>query len=180
MPKNGEERTDKIMKDQIENTTNMVESEETSLIVPADMHELKASLFDNSGEKTIKKITSLDLNDEKNVDMLLNSMQEVDFKLNECINKEIEVVGCMATEREEDSVNEESGEVITRKKHVLMLFDKNGKSYVTGSNACYMSFVTIVSLKGMPTKDKPLVLIPIKTDAKEKGHSYLRLKLKSN
>ena len=58
-----------------------------------------------------------------------------------------------------------------------MLFDENGKSYVTGSNACYMSFADIVSVKGMPTRENPLKLIPIKVDAKEKGHSYLKLKL---
>ena len=58
-----------------------------------------------------------------------------------------------------------------------MLFDKDGKSYVTGSNACFSSFNDIVAIKGMPTKENPLTLKPIKVDAEEKGHSYLRLKV---
>lgn len=152
----------------------MEETKENSLVV-AGTNELQTNLF--GGETTVKKATSLDLTNDDDVDMLLNSMQDVDFKLNDCIDETIVVIGAYATEREVDSFNEETGEVITRKKHTLTLFDENGKSYVTGSNACYMSFTDIVSIKGMPTKENPLKLIPIKVDAKEKGHSYLKLKV---
>lgn len=152
----------------------MEETKENSLVV-AGTNELQTNLF--GGETTVKKATSLDLTNDDDVDMLLNSMQDVDFKLNDCIDETIIVIGAYATEREVDSFNEETGEVITRKKHTLTLFDENGKSYVTGSNACYMSFTDIVSIKGMPTKENPLKLIPIKVDAKEKGHSYLKLKV---
>lgn len=153
----------------------MEETKETGLVVEPKMNQLQTNVF---GEDTrVKKATSLDLNDEEQVDMLLNSMQDVDFKLNDCIGKTIEVIGAYVVERETDNFNEETGEVITRKKHVLMLFDKNNKSYVTGSNSCYMSYVDIVAIKGMPTKESPLKLTPIKVDAKEKGHSYLKLKI---
>lgn len=152
----------------------MEETKENSIVV-AGTNELQTNLF--GGEQTVKKATSLDLTNDDDVDMLLNSMQDVDFKLNDCIDETIVVTGAYATEREVDSFNEETGEVITRKKHTLTLFDENGKSYVTGSNACYMSFTDIVSIKGMPTRENPLKLIPIKVDAKEKGHSYLKLKV---
>ena len=152
----------------------MEETKETGLVVP-EMSQLTTNVF--GGEDRVKKATSLDLNDEEQVDMLLNSMQDVDHKLNECIDQVIEVIGAYVVEREIDNVNEDTGEVITRKKHVLMLFDINKESYVTGSNACYMSYVDIVAIKGMPSIERPLKLIPIKVDAKEKGHSYLKLKI---
>lgn len=162
-----------------ETKNELIESEEMETSLVPGVQQLSTGLFAGTENKT-KKITSLDLSKEENIDMVINATQEVDFKLNECINKEIVCVGCLATEKEVDYMNEETGEYTTRKKHTLMLFDKDGKSYVTGSNACYMSFETIVALKGMPTEEKPLVLIPIKTDAKEKGHSYLKLKLKAS
>ena len=150
----------------------MEEIKENALM--AGVNELQAGMF---GENAIKKATSLNLNDEADCDMLLNSMQDCDFKLNDCIDKEIEVVGCYATERNVDSFNEETGEAITRKKHTLMLFDVDGKSYVTGSNSCYMSFMDIAQIKGLPTKENHLILKPIKTNAKEKDHFYLKLKV---
>ena len=136
--------------------------------------ELNNGLF---GESKTKKITTLDLNDEEQVDMMLNSLQDADHLLNDCIGKEIICIGVTLTETPVESINEETGEVIVRKKHSMCLFDTNGESYVTGSNACYMSFINIVQLKGMPTKENPLKLIPIKVDAKEKGHTYLKLKI---
>lgn len=150
-------------------------TEEKNELVVSDSNELKVGLFE--GESNQKRMTSLDLENEDNVDMLLNSMEDVDFKLNDCVGREIECVGCYVIERPIDTYNEETGETITRKKHTLMLFDKEGKSYVTGSNACYMSFSNICTLKGLPTVENPLILKPIKVDGKEKGHSYLKLKI---
>lgn len=136
---------------------------------------LNTNLF--GGENKEKKMTTIDLSNENDVDMLLNSMQDVDYKLNDCIDREILVTSCYVTEKEIDSFNEETGEEITRKKHILMLFDDKGKSYVTGSNACYMSFTNICSLKGLPTKENPLKLKAVKVDGATKGHSYLKLKV---
>ena len=152
-----------------------MEETKNELVAEPIMNQIATNIF--GGDQRTKSATSLDLNDEEQADMLLNSMQDVDFRLNEVIGQEIEVIGAYVTERETDTVNEETGEVITRKKHTLMLFDKDGKSYVTGSNACYMSYIYIISIKGVPTKEKPLKLIPIKVDAKEKGHTYLKLKI---
>ena len=153
-----------------------VEETTTELAIPK-MNNIAVNLF---GESKRKAITSLDLNDEENADMLLNASQEADFRLNDEIGKEITVIGCSLTETPVETMDEQTGEVITRKKHTVCLFDNEGLSHVTGSNACYMSFMQIVALKGMPTKERPLVLIPCKAPAKEKGHEYLRLKVKTN
>lgn len=138
-------------------------------------NQLQADIF--GGEQRVKKATSLDINVEEEADMLLNAMQDVENKLNDFVGTTIVVTGFFAQEFESDTFNEETGEQVTRKKHTLTLFDENGVPYVTGSNACYRSFVDIISIKGQPSKEHPLKLVPVKVDAKEKGHSYLRLKL---
>ena len=128
----------------------------------------------------VRKFTSLDMGDEEQQDLLLNAMEDVDFILADCIGKTITCTGYYVIEREVDTANEETGEVITRKKHALVLFDDNNKSYATGSNACFMSFSNIVSIKGLPSKERPLMLDVIESPAKEKGHNYLKLKLHTN
>lgn len=129
------------------------------------------------GESKAKRMTSLDLNDEEQVDMFLNAQNEPDFKLNDCVGKVINVIGATIGEYPTETTNEETGEVILRKKHSLCLFDEEGNSYVTGSGTCYYSFAGIASLKGMPTKDNPLKLEVIKVPAETKGHEYLKVKL---
>lgn len=138
-------------------------------------NQLQADIF--GGEQRVKKATSLDLNNEEDADMLLNAMQDVENKLNDFVGQTLEIRDYFAQEFESDTFNEETGEQVTRKKHTLTLFATDGKTYVTGSNACYRSFVDIISIKGQPSKERPLKLIPVKVDAKEKGHSYLKLKL---
>lgn len=171
------------MDNNVENKQENIEVVETTeerglAVQKPTMYNMTVDLFDDSANKR-KKLCSLDLNDEKNLDMVLNAQQEPDFKIFDCIGKEIKVIGCVATEKDTEFVDEKTGEVVQTKDHTLMLFDVDGKSYVTGSNSCYASFIQFVALKGMPDRDHPMTLIPIKTPAKEAGHTYLRLKLKT-
>ena len=129
------------------------------------------------GESNVRKVTSLDLNDEKQQDMFINSQQEADYKLNDFAGKTIEFIGATIAEYPSEETDEETGEVIIRRKHTLCLFDSEGKSYVTGSGSCYYSFANIVAFKGMPTMDKPLKLEIVKVPAETKGHEYLKVKL---
>ena len=154
---------------------NEVVESTTSLALPK-MTDLSMNLFGNT--KT-KRITSMDLTVEENADMILNSMQQADFKINDEIGQEIEVIGCVLSETPVQTTNEETGEIIERKKHSMVLFDSAGLSHVTGSNSCYLSFLQIAQLKGMPTKENPLILIPVKAPAKTQGHEYLRLRIKT-
>ena len=159
----------------------MENTEERALTVANNSVELSSDIFGNCKESDgTRKVTSININDQEQADMLLNAMQDVDFRLNECIDKEITVVGFFAREKDLEIFDENTGESSIRKKHVLMLFDKDGKSYVTGSNACFSSFNDIVAIKGMPTVENPLILKPVKVYAEEKGHSYLRLKIVTN
>ena len=167
----------------VESTTEVVEDTTKNEIVEKGgenklaLQEISVDLF---GESRTKRITSLNVEDPEDADMILNASQQADFKLNDEINQEITVIGCILSETPSETINEETGEVITRKKHTVLLIDKDGNSHATGSNSCYMSFAQIIKLKGMPTKENPLTLIPIKTPAKTEGHTYLRLKVKTN
>ena len=148
--------------------------QEKNELVIAGKYDMETSLFNN--DRNRKEFTSLNINNEEEANMLLASDGEADFKLNDEVGKEITVIGVKATEREEETTNDETGEVIIRLKHTLMLFDDEGKTHVTGSNACYKSFERIVSVKRyLPTKERPMTVKVIQTDAKEKGHKYLRL-----
>lgn len=160
---------------EVENT-EVVESTTNNLAL-AKMTDMSMNLF---GDTKTKRITSMDLTIEENADMILNSMQQADYKINDEIGQEIEVIGCVLSETPTQTTNEETGEIIERKKHSMILFDSEGASHVTGSNSCYLSFLQITALKGMPTRDNPLVLIPVKAPAKTQGHEYLRLRIKTN
>lgn len=155
----------------VEMTTK--ETEERGLAL-ANTTAITSDLF---GESKAKRVTSLDLNDEEQVDMFLNAQSDADFRLNECVGRTIEFIGATVGEYPSETMNEETGEMIIKKKHSLCLFDKDGKSYVTGSGTCFYSFANIVALKGMPTKEKPLKLTVIKVPAKIQGHEYLKVKI---
>ena len=156
----------------------IAERKENGLLTGATL--LNNDLFGNN-EKA-KKITTLDLNDEEQSEMFLNSESEVDHKLNDCVGKVLDIVAVTLIERPvtEEIQNEETGEVGVRtyNKHTMILYDINGESYVTGSNSCYKSFVMIANVKGyMPTNEKHMQLEVIKVPAKQSGHNYLKLKL---
>lgn len=127
-------------------------------------------------ENKVKKFTSLDLSNEEEQVKLLNATQNCDIKLNDIIGTSIEVCGIYVIERPVESVSED-GEVKEYKKYVTMLFDTEGKSYVTGSSSCFNSIKDIIAIKGMPTAENVYKVKPIKVSAKTQGHSYLKLVL---
>ena len=140
----------------------------------ANKYDVATSLF---GDSNRKEFTSLNLNDDKDTDMLLASDSNADYKLADEVGKKIVCIGVKATESEKKDFNEETGEEFIRVKHTLMLFDEDGKSHVTGSNACYKSFERIVGTKKyLPTRDKPMTLEVIEVPAQTKGHNFIKLK----
>ena len=161
------------MKEQKINEKN----EERGLIVTND---ISTSLLTGEETSKIKFVTSLDMNDPEDMEMLTASMDDVDEKLNEEKGKILDVIGHKIGiyERTEEVVDEETGEVkeITRKKHTLTLFTSDGKSHVTGSERCFQSYGLIVGmLKRTPSRENPMKLKVVEKPAQEKGHTYLGL-----
>lgn len=122
-----------------------------------------------------KKIfVSLDLSKEENIDLLLESQDnEKVLKVNDHKGEVIECVGVYITRRENEDTNDD-GEVFTRRDYTTLLFDKEGKIYVTGSNAFYQSLDFICTLKGWPSEANPVKIKFAEAPAKEVGHKYLR------
>ena len=119
-------------------------------------------------------LCTLDLANEQDVDLLLSTQDNDDMlKVKDQVGQVLEVNGMYVRERSEQSTNED-GEVIDYYKHTTILFTTDGKMYVTGSNAFFMSLDLIATFKGYPTKENPLKIKIVETDAKEKGHKYLK------
>ena len=139
--------------------------------------EVKAIQLTNSIDESdrVKKFTTIDISDKKDANMLVNGMQKPDHYLKDFVDQVIECVGCYVVARDNDSFNEDTGETVTRTKHVLVLFDVNGKSYLTGSGMCYRAFSDITSINGLPSKENHIKFKPINIDAEEKGHKFLSL-----
>ena len=140
--------------------------------------ELKGGLMviNNEIDENVINKTTLDLNNEEDVDLLIDTLNgECDHKLLDCVDKVINVVNVYTQSRKYEEYDDEAGEVVTRWKHILILFDDKNESYVTGSSSAYRSANTIFSLKGKPTRENPIKLKVIRTDAKEKGHQYLKI-----
>ena len=153
------------MKEQ-ERKNNLVKKEEVKVI------QLTNSIDESD---RVKKFTTLDITDKKDANMLVNGMQKPDKYLKDCIGEVIECVGCYVIARDNDSFNEDTGETVTRTKHILVLFDINGKSYLTGSQMCYRAFSDITAINGLPSKENHIKFKPINITADIKEHNFLSL-----
>lgn len=119
-------------------------------------------------------LCTLNLQDEKDVDLLLSTQDNQDMeKVNDHVGEELELNGLYVREREVEDTNDE-GEVVSYFKHTTILFTTDGKMYVTGSNAFFMSLDLICAFKGYPSKENPLKIKIVQTDAEVKGHKYLK------
>ena len=125
-------------------------------------------------EDNKKIFFSLDLSDEKNIDLLLASQDSENVKyVKDYIGTVINCVGIYITRREFEDTDED-GVVYTRKKHTTILFDDNNNIYVTGSNSFYQSLDFICTLKGYPTESNPVKIKFSETEAEAKGHKWLK------
>lgn len=84
---------------------------------------------------------------------LFNALESCDVLLNDIVGTTIDVKDIYVEERE--VVDEESGEIKTKFRTIL--FDKDGKTYATGSYGIYNVLKKIVGIYGLPTTwEKPL------------------------
>ena len=73
-----------------------------------------------------KILFTLDLNKEENIDKLLASQDKDNVKyVKDNVGKVIDCIGVYVTQRTFEDVNQD-GEVVNRKKHATLLFDKDG------------------------------------------------------
>ena len=109
---------------------------------------------------------TMDLEEKENMVKLYNSLQECDVKINDLKGSEIEVVDLFVEKKEvaerdektDEIIYDENGEVKTKTRFRTILFDKDGKTYVSAAYGVYNSLRQIIPIFGNPTKENPIVV----------------------
>lgn len=120
--------------------------------------KMEVGLFQENIKSTYcSKIAKTD--EEKKA--LFNALEKCDILLNDIVGQDIEIKDIFCEERE--IVDEKTGEL--KKKYRTILFDTDGKSYVTGSYGIYNVLKKIFAVYGLPsTWSNP---IKVKVDKKK-------------
>mgnify|MGYP003571274932 CR=1 FL=1 len=78
---------------------------------------------------------------------LFNALEECDVLINDCVGETIDIKDFYIEEY--DKTDEDTGEIKT--KYRTIIFDKDGKSYATGSYGIYNSIKKLIMVYGYPT-----------------------------
>ena len=116
--------------------------------------------------KNKEMFCTMDLEEKENMVKLYNSLQECDVKINDLKGSEIEVVDLFVEKKEvaerdektDEIIFDENGEVKTKTRFRTILFDKDGKTYVSAAYGVYNSLRQIIPIFGNPTKENPIVV----------------------
>ena len=116
--------------------------------------------------KNKEMFCTMDLEEKENMIKLYNSLQECDVKINDLKGSEIEVVDLFVEKKEvaerdektDEIIFDENGEVKTKTRFRTILFDKDGKTYVSAAYGVYNSLRQIIPIFGNPTKENPIVV----------------------
>ena len=128
------------------------------------------SIFKSTNRETF---CTMDLDNEDNKISLYNSLQGCDVRLNDIKGTVLSVVEVFiekkeVAERDEKTdeiiYDEETGEVKTKIKYRTILFDDEGKTYVSSAYGIYNSLRQIISIFGNPSKDN---IIKVKVGTKK-------------
>lgn len=128
------------------------------------------SIFKSTNRETF---CTMDLDDEDNKISLYNSLQGCDVRLNDIKGTVLSIVEVFiekkeVAERDEKTdeiiYDEETGEVKTKIKYRTILFDDEGKTYVSSAYGIYNSLRQIISIFGNPSKDN---IIKVKVGTKK-------------
>lgn len=101
-----------------------------------------------------KMATSLDLTNPQNRVVMLNAMQNCDFRLTECQNIPISAVDYLA--HEVDITGKESGEIVRCTR--LVIIDADGATYECVSDTLLKSIQTVAFAYGPPPWNPPITL----------------------
>ena len=101
------------------------------------------TLFNQKQSETFCSVVAKTEKEKKN---LFNALETCDNLLNDCIGTEIELKDVYCEKY--NKIDDETGEVFT--KYRTILFDKDGKSYATGSYGIYNILRKIFTIYGTP------------------------------
>ena len=162
--KNVEMEVNEIMEEEKENQVN----EETAVSVVTGFNQVAKK------EGTRVKIQTT----VKDVKVLFNLEEHIDFKLNDCENDEILVKNVVMKEYEKDVpeyIDEFTGELKNvERKVVTIIIDEQGKSYVTASKLFAMRMLKCIELYGVDKIQNEGINIRItKSNYGDKGNKKL-------
>lgn len=135
--------------EETKNTTNTMEG---ALIVSDN------SMFASQDKQMF---CTLDLNEKSNSVKLYNALQQCDVKINDIKGSVIEMKEVFIEvkdipERDNNDnviVDEETGEVKTKRHFRTIIFDTEGKTYVSAAYGVYNSLRQIIPIFGNPSED---------------------------
>lgn len=110
------------------------------------------------------KITTLNLSEESNKMKLYNALQQCDGKIFDMIGEVINIADVFiekkeVAKRDENDdliINEKTGEIEVKNIYRCIIFDDNGKSYVSTAYGIYNSLRQLISIWGYPSLDNIL------------------------
>lgn len=125
----------------------------------------------NTANRTYCSVKAETMADKKK---LYNALESCDVIINDIVGQKIKVKDVYI--QEFPRTNKETGEPMSN-GHRVILFDEDGKTYVTASNYFFVSLVKVLNTFGDPnTWDKPLEIEITKRPTKG-GNNCLSLKL---
>lgn len=125
----------------------------------------------NTTNRTYCSVKAETMADKKK---LYNALESCDVIINDIVGQKIKVKDVYI--QEYPRANKETGEPMSN-GHRVILFDEDGKTYVTTSNYFFVSLIKVLNTFGDPnTWDKPLEIEITKRPTKG-GNNCLSLKL---
>ena len=113
----------------------------------------------------------------KDVKLLFNLENKVDFKLNDCKGETIKVVDYLIKVIEKNN-EKEDGTIEKETKRITLLIDDKGKSYVTASKFFNIQFIKAVSFMGDSIiKENGLLIKIVDTQVKDSKNKALSFEL---
>jgi len=144
-----------------------MENEKNEIVVKNE-----SSIVSNTMKDTYCSVNPSTIEEKKK---LFNAIESCDLLLNDCVGEEINLKNVYIDRKE--VCDEATGEL--RYKYRTILFDENGKTYVTGSYGIYNILMRIFSIYGEPTVwNEPVkVKVAKRAMSKDKSKSVLTLVL---
>lgn len=138
--------------------------EETNLIVKSNEGSIISSDESIFAGRNSQKFCTMDLTDKENKVKLYNSLQQCDVKINDIKGQVIEMADLFievkeVAERDEKTdevIYDEEGNVVLKTRFRTIIFDTEGKTYVSAAYGIYNSLKQIIPVFGNPSKEEPI------------------------
>lgn len=112
----------------------------------------------------------------KDVKLLFNLENKVDYKLNDCKGESIKVVDYLVKLIEKDVQNDD-GTVTKENKRITLLIDDKGKSYVTASKVFNIQFIKMIQFLGEDELKDGVIIKIVETSIKNSKNKALSFEL---